>query len=519
MRTTRLKNGGRPIAFLAAACLMLTACGGSDDGQSGGGASAESITVIKTVMSPALDPALIGNLPYQLGGMASDAIYDSLFWIDPEGETHYSLAKDLSTEDGKSWRLTLNEGIEFSDGTPLTAEAVKFSWTRLTDPELGAAAATTVAQIGSMEVVDDLTLDFVLLASNFTFPYAVSDTALNSIVPTTADDDREAFGRQPIGAGPFTVESWSPDNTVSLVKNTNYFRADEGLPKLGKIVILDHLDSATATDIWLSGEAQLRATPDRMRPDDVESVGGSVLNTTLHGGVALAFNTSRPPFDDVRARRAVAAALDSSMFAETASMGLEPPAETLMAPDSFFADPELVQRHDPELAQELFNELATEGKPVKFTFQGLPTTVATAFGNYLASTLGSYENVSVDVMTGDLSAYIEALRSEQFHAILNPFQGAHPDTAFYSAFSSDSPTNYMKWVDKDATDALKAARATQNQDEAREQYVIFQERVIDQAPAKFLLQTTGTVEVASGMDGLQMTAFGRVILTEATYTP
>lgn len=502
--------------------MLVAACGSSDDsggGGGGGGEQADSITIIKTNMGSSLDPALMSPTSYIFGGVGGNAIFDSLIWIDTDGNINYSLAKDLATEDGKKWTLTLNEGIEFSDGTPFNAEAVKFTWTRLTDPELGSNYISTAGQITSMKVIDDLTLEFTLAGVNFTFPYTLNGTGLNWIVPLTADDDRTAFARQPIGAGPFKVESWSTDNTVELVKNANYFRADEGLPKLERITVLDNPDSSTATDIFLSGEAQLRSSADRMRPEDLESVDATALSVMLQGGAIMAFNTTKPPFDDVRARRAVAAALDTKLFSETATGGLEPPAETIVAPGSIWEDPNLVQTYDPELAQQLFDELADEGKPVEFAYRGNPTTQATGFGQWLTATLGEFDNVKVDVTSGDIPAYVEDLTSGNFQTLIISAQGAHPDTAFYDAFTPGSYTNWTKWDDPEAAAALVAGRSTADQDEQVQAYLTFQERVIDQVPVLFLIHAEPTMELAKGLEGVVMTADGRVILTEATYTP
>jgi peptide/nickel transport system substrate-binding protein len=146
--------------------------------------------------SRTLDPATIdpNGPPAAVGG----PLYGQLVVTDPgSGRVVPRMAESLSTDDGLVWTLVLREGLRFTDGTPYDAAAVKFGWSRYSDPgvasEAGGAAAATIAE---MTEVDARTLRIRLVEPNRQFDRLVVTTSLNHIgSPSALQRGPEAFAQ------------------------------------------------------------------------------------------------------------------------------------------------------------------------------------------------------------------------------------------------------------------------------------------------------------------------------------
>lgn len=502
------------LVTLAVGALVLAACSPADGGTSETGGH---LTVVKATASRTLDPAHGQSGAVNHGGAGgTNAVFDVLLYHDEEDSIQYVLAEDLSTDDGRTWTLTLRSGIEFSDGTPLTADAVKFSWERLLDPELGSTYLQDASRIASIEAVDESTVTFEIVSVDYNFPYTIETSALNWVVPTWADDDRDAFGQKPVGAGPFVVDSWGADDTLELVRNENYWQ--DGLPRLDSMTILTNPSTTTSADLFRTGAAQVRLDVRPIRDAELESFNATSIARYFDGGTYLGFNTARPPFDDVRARQAVAAAIDNEQVNDLAYEGLNIPAETIVAPGSAWYDPSLVQRYDPEFAQDTFNELAAEGKPVRFTFVATALAGSAALAQLLPTVLGAYDNVEIQVETIDVANFVSIVMQERdFDAVGLPAQGVNPALAFGILGPGGSGQLATSWVSPEFDAALTASRSSDDHAVVVDAYLAMQEEILAEVPAHFLTLGSSFIAVADGVDGLIVTRSGIPIYTETTY--
>ncbi len=121
-------------------------------------AQAFDLRVVQGANFDSLDPATTNSTPTQV---VLNAIYDGL--VKWDGPSMSEIAPDLaesweSSEDGRTWTFKLREDVTFSDGSPFNAEAVKFSLDRIADPALGSANASQLADIESVDVVDEYTV-------------------------------------------------------------------------------------------------------------------------------------------------------------------------------------------------------------------------------------------------------------------------------------------------------------------------------------------------------------------------
>jgi peptide/nickel transport system substrate-binding protein len=193
-------------------------------------------------------------------------IYDTLLLPTDDGKgVQPGLATAWTVSpDGKTVTLTLRDGIKFSDGSPITAQDVKWSLERAHDPKNG-IWNFLLESLGTVDVRDEKTVVLTLKHADPTILPALS-TFNSSILPekafeaspgATDADKAKNFAEHPIGSGPFAFQSWSRGSEMKLVKNPYYWRdGDDGkkLPYLDGVTFEVLPDDATRILKVQSGE-------------------------------------------------------------------------------------------------------------------------------------------------------------------------------------------------------------------------------------------------------------------------
>src|SRR5215831_14952206 len=133
-------------------------------------------------------------------------VFDPLVYLRTSGEFAPGLAESWSSSpDGLVWTFKLKRGVTFHDGSPFTAEAVKFSFDRMVDPETKSRQAGVALRgfYDHTEVVDPLTARIVLKKPKASFLTVLSQAFFAPVSPKAAKESGAEFGRKPVGTGPF----------------------------------------------------------------------------------------------------------------------------------------------------------------------------------------------------------------------------------------------------------------------------------------------------------------------------
>ena len=192
-------------------------------------------------------------------------IFSNLTAYDAES----ALVGDLATAwelDGTSWVFTLRDGVTWHDGSPFTADDVKYTFERILDPEVGSFAVPFIGEEATVEVVDPLTARSTFPSVNASFP------DLMTAVSIVKKDSGEANRDQPIGTGPFKFESWSPNEETVYVRNDSYY--DPSRPLLDSIVFRPIPDPQVAVTNLTAGSVQL-VSNQLILPQTAQSLEGS----------------------------------------------------------------------------------------------------------------------------------------------------------------------------------------------------------------------------------------------------
>ncbi|MFF0817224.1 ABC transporter substrate-binding protein [Rhodococcus sp. NPDC003318] len=504
------------MAGAVATALLLSACGGanSTDTAAAGGPSGDPVSggtghIIEQAEPRSLDPALIAN-SWANSPVLGNALYGTLMTDKPNSsDIEYKLAEDFSTADGgKTFTLTLRNGVQFSDGTPFNAEAVKFGWDHIKDPATASADRTQAALVESSRVVDDRTLEVTLVEPVPNFANAILQTGMNWIAsPASLQGGQQSIDSNPIGAGPYTLEQWSRQDVIKLTRNAKYYDAPR--PYLDKLEIRAIGDADQRYNTLVSGGADLSLEGNWKNIEKANSAGLQNSVVPLGGGTSLVLNTTRAPFDDVRARKAFAIALDLEGINNAVYDGAAELPTTLFDESSpFYKDIPLAEQDRAE-AQRLLDELAAEGKPLNFTMSLYPATKAV--GEAIQTQLSTFKNITVNVRTVDVAQVGQIMGQKDYDTLVSTVAFADPEPRLWFSFHSASSGNTSGIKDAELDAALEKGRTSTDVAERTAAYETVQKRLVELNPVIFYTRAAPGVIANGNVGGIQQYGMGSVL--------
>jgi oligopeptide transport system substrate-binding protein len=463
-----------------------------------------------------LDPAFIGS--------ASDVqlilqLYAGLTRLDEDGQPYASLAKSWTvSDDGLTYSFSLRAGLTFSDGSPLGAADVRRSWLRILDPSthstapdvlsIIAGAAERLAGGGSeddvaIEAPDSRTLAVRLRHPAGYFP-SILATPATFVVPRKADStpDWQRAGAF-VGSGPYVADRTDGGDLV-LKANARYVA---GPPPIAEVRWVTDLsgDAATAYadgEIDLTGIGAADAGWIAYDPD---------LGPALHRAAALGvqyfgFDTTHPPFDDARVRRAFALALDRPHLVELAEGIGGTPASSVVPPALWPKGLADDQATDPAEARRLLDEAGYADR----SKLGIITINGTGLGVGPAVAVWERElGVTMAQERMEFRDYLTALATHAPQIFTISWIADYPSPyALYSLLLLPGATsNYGHWDDSAFVRLLQAASAAAGDAQATA-YAAVDARVDSEAPVIPWSYPTGWWLVRPGLRGLGIPAVG-----------
>ncbi|KAB0676832.1 ABC transporter substrate-binding protein [Aureimonas leprariae] len=294
--------------------------------QSGG-----SITVTYKDDIATLDPAI--GYDWQNFSMIK-AIFDGLMDYEPgTAKLRPGLAESYEiSADGKVFTFKLRDGVKFHNGRAMTADDVKYSFERTTNPKTQSPGAGFLGSIegfdkmqsgeatelSGVKVLDPKTVQVTLSRPDATF---LSVMALNFsfIVPKEEVEKSGAdFGRNPVGTGAFKLSQWTLGQKLVLQKNPDYYR--EGAPKLDEINF--EIGQEPVVSLLRVQNGEVDVPGDGIPPAKFREVMGNaaeashvVQGVQLHTGY-ITMNTTKAPFDDLKVRQAVNMAINKDRIVQ-----------------------------------------------------------------------------------------------------------------------------------------------------------------------------------------------------------
>jgi len=375
-----------PALALVGALLVSSCTGAAQPSASPAGSAQDAPVAGGTVTIPiGADPTLNPWSPnaFVESLFINRAIFEGLTKPGKDLAPAPDLAESWTTAaDGLSWTFKLHSGVKWSDGTAFSADDVAFTFNDIVlKPDLGAQNRASYAAVKSVTVVDpntvrfDLSRKFAALPSFLAYNAGILPKHVLSANPLTTTSFNKGV---PVSTGPYKVEKYTSGQSVSLVRNDNYFG-----PKgyLDKVVFTVVPDPNTQIAQALSGDITIMILDNKAAVDRVKTASGlSVVSRPLVQYYWLALNQTDPRFTDVRVRQAFVYAIDRQAIIKSVELGYGSIANSPITPAlAAYYDPSLASKYpyDQAKAKDLLAQagwtpgpdgvLQKNGQPFKFT--------------------------------------------------------------------------------------------------------------------------------------------------------
>ncbi len=470
-------------AALAAAALGLvpglSGVAGAQTPKKGGTLRYGTVTEVAS-----LDPHVYGGSAWRV---LIEALYSPLVGYNAEGTIVPRLAARYEQPDARTILFHLRPGAKFHDGSPVTAEDVKFSLDRIIDPGSAATlrpnlvgATVTVIDAATVKVAkpeDDATLLGVL---------ALPEAAIVSRKSIEGGANVKASAN---GTGPFVLKTYEPSVRAVLEKNPTYYEA--GQPYLDAVEVrmiksddarvnalrsgsLDMIDFVPWKDIDVLG---------RMPNFKVDSSGGAFMN--------IWFNATRKPFDDPRLRRAVAYAVDREAISKAAFFGHGSP---IFGPPTPSDSPYYVKELDGHFKRDVAKAKALlaeaghgQGLNVELVvFQGLGIYTTTA--QVIQANLKEI-GVNLSIKLVEWANLLERKNTGNYDAMIYGVSMKLPDPDVYTYYFGSDSTYWAKPIgyrDEVLEKLLAEGRSLTDIAKRKPIYAKVEERLLETSPWVFI---------------------------------
>lgn len=282
-------------------------------------------------------------------------IYETLFSMTPEGELEPLLAESIEPgEEDHTFIITLRQGIQFSDGTPFNAEAVKINLDWILDPDNEPVFGFLIDRVQEVTVVDEYTVQLTLDSDFAPLAAHLSHGAIAMVSPSAIEQGDEFMNSNAIGTGPYVLSNWAPEESVTLQRNPDYWGEAPQIETVVFSVVRE--DGARIVEI----EAGTADVAVRIPPAEAERLAANpnieIIETPGLRTIYIFFNVTEEPFTDVRVRQAVNYAVDVEAIVRDLFEGAARVSDAPIAPAVFGYSPQPVYERDLDRARDLLEE-------------------------------------------------------------------------------------------------------------------------------------------------------------------
>ncbi|MBB1559094.1 peptide ABC transporter substrate-binding protein [Candidatus Saccharibacteria bacterium] len=509
------------MIWLAAIALLIAGLGiqyswnsqgSKKDGAKSGGVYVEgAIGNIST-----LNPLLAASEPEQA---VSRLLFSSLYNYDVTGALHTDLVESMAVKDDKVYTIKLRNAV-WHDGKKLTAEDVVYTINLIKNPQVRSPLRVNWLDI-SARAIDDSTVEFMLPAVYAGFSHALTFPVipkhiLQSVSPSSM---REAdFSSNPVGSGPFAVkrvqtsESTSSTDVVRMEPNTKYYGA---VSTLSRLELRAYGNESLLVKAVNSGEVSAASGLSLSAADNIKSKQYSTKHWLLNKGVYLLMNNRSQTLQDVRVRRALRYATDTSSIRATVGDNvarLDTPILQSQIAQKLPAAPDYSLDKAKALLKEAgwtYNQGQWKGK------DGRPLAVAVTtssgrdeYKKIVDALKQQWSKLGVDVQLREIdtssttTSFVQSvLQPRDYDALLYELElGADPDVFAYwhSSQASASGYNFANYSNRTVDNDLVGGRSRTNSALRAAKYIQFVNQWLNDAPAIGLYQSVGSYVLNNG---------------------
>jgi peptide/nickel transport system substrate-binding protein len=494
------------LAVVVAACVATADAGRSSSSKSGATTIRKggSMTVLAYAgydgaWPAGLDPATDTNGAANQSYMTS--IFGQLFELREQGDIVPDLATGYKfSKDAKTVTIHLRKGVKFSDGTPFNAAAVVWNVNRdlasscTCKPTWPLDKNTPITAPNTHTVVFHLTQPYAA----FIHSLIVSNVAWIASPSAFQKMGADAFKLKPVGAGPFTVVSDTPNSELVLKRNPNYWA--KGLPYLNNLTFKTISGDAAALQALEAGQAQaylgLSTTDLIIAAQKNQKLQVTIPKPTSPYDIQL--NTSIPPFNNKQARLAIYYATDSQAINKNLFHGLFKLTEGFTAPGGLFYQPNVpgYPQYNLAKAKQIVQQLG--GLDVDLGTINIETASRTITA---LQTMWGQAGIKVTTHSYDLLPLIQAFTGGKWQAMLQTDGSWDPAAGVGVMFRFASTSPFSGVHDPKLDAILNQAAATLRTKDRGKLYAQAAKYMADNAYGPNMFAFAGAVVTTRGVVG------------------
>jgi len=490
-RRTFLKGAGVTLLALSQFDRIAMAAPGGPPKRGG------VLVVGSDVSPPGLDPAKSAAAHTW---MISEHVYSNLLRRNSFNKLVPDLAESYEVSNPTTFVFKLRKGVQFHHGREATAEDVKYSFERMIDQRTASPWRSIWAIIDRIETPDKYTVRFVTRRPFAPFLSYLGTPHYSAIVPKEIVEKSGDLQQTASGTGPFMLDRFVAENIVVLKRNPNYF--ESGLPYLDGIEYRIIPDETARLAALRTGTIHYTWSVDPLVDEQVKSMPGVavLLPKGYCGQHTMVLNQTKPPFNDVRVRRAVSAGINRREVIRTVLRGKGaistkiPPCD---APYGYSGNEKGLPyyEYNPTLARQL---LAEAGYPngIDTSLEVPPRFPFTVRTGEVMREQWAQAGIRVTLRQGEWGALLTAFVRTTYDgmSIIPTVWQPDPDAHMYDIFHSDSGINLGKFRDPYVDQLLEQGRTTIERDKRIGIYQQMQRHIAEQAYMIFVY-ASGAVEL------------------------
>ncbi|WP_175985585.1 ABC transporter substrate-binding protein [Microbacterium tenebrionis] len=497
---TRTPFRASAVSAVVLSAVVLAGCSGaSDSAPSDAGTAPETVVALAGDIDN-FDPHTNQLNIYEYA--IRELVFSSLVDYDVDLNLQPDLAEYEVNEDATQFTFSLDADAVFQDGTDVDAAAVVSSLERAADAS-NSIWSGRLADVKSYETPDDDTVVITLNSPNAAFLAGLASIAI--IAPDATAD----VAKKPVGSGPYSFVSWTPNSEIVLERFDDYF-GTQGASE--RIVYRPVSDQQVALNNLYSGDIDIISSITSATKGQFDATRAQLVEPSASNSMSLIEFNSSGALADVRVRQALAYALDKDAIREIAYGGAGASTWSPLPESSWAYAEQTGYPYDLDKAEALLVEAGAEG--LSFTLEipsGFPDAeqIARVWQSSLAEI-----GVTLTPNVTELSVWLDAYVSRSYDATWNTFNvGADPNSYFdiimQPHLADDYPNAQVQQLVSDAV-------AVSDESERAEIYAQLQKILVDELPVMTVQSTPIYSAAANGVSGYAVNPLGWSLLAGAS---
>lgn len=459
-------------------------------------------------------------------------IFNTMWLAQPDGSLVPDLAVEVPSEanggiseGGLAWKVKLREGVTWHDGTPFTAEDVKYTLELINAPGFKARTRVGHSLVKDIKVTGPLEISWRMEKAYAPYLALLSNTFIvpKHLLEKAADPNTAPYNAAPVGTGPFKWGTRTPGDNIQLVANEKYHGKG---PYLERAVLKYVPDQTALYAQFRTGQVDLiigTGIPANFYAEAVKLPGRKVMKIPSASLEILMPNLENPVLKDKAVRKALYASINKQAIIDIIYYGLHTPTESFAPQESWAYNPNLPkQSYDLALANKILDDAGwkrsgsgtrmKDGVPLTFA---VSTTTGAALREQAQQLMMqdwqqigvkmTINNMPAAVIWGDFytrSKFDSLLVGTAFRTVIDP-DPAHRFGSDAIPAKSGNGANQMQWQNADADALMKDGQTTFDQAKRKAIYLKLQELVREELPILPIYQYAPVEGYKEGLIGFE----------------